>query len=116
MENDYLVKKKPILALFIFALPMIIGNIISIVATNVLVSSESAFLSVALKILSLYFFFLLSIGTIIVHDLSFSKFLGTTLLTLLGMAIVVFVGFLVWMIIQQMFGFIATLINEIVYR
>ena len=97
-------------------LPMIIGNIISIVATNVLVSSESAFLSVALKILSLYFFFLLSIGTIIVHDLSFSKFLGTTLLTLLGMAIVVFVGFLVWMIIQQMFGFIATLINEIVYR
>ena len=26
MENDYLVKKKPILALFIFALPMIIGN------------------------------------------------------------------------------------------
>ena len=29
MENDYLVKKKPILALFIFALPMIIGNFFS---------------------------------------------------------------------------------------
>ena len=27
MNNDYLVKKKPMYALFVFALPIIIGNI-----------------------------------------------------------------------------------------
>lgn len=97
-------------------LPLILGNIISIIATNVLVLSEAEFLNVVLNILLLYSLFLISVGTIIVHDFSFSKFFGTTLLTLLGMGIVVFVGFLVWMIIQQMFGFIATLINEIIYR
>lgn len=97
-------------------LPMIFGNIISIIATNLLTSSEAEFLNVVLKILIFYSLFLISVGTIIVHDFSFSRFFATALLTILGMGIVIFVGFLVWMIIQQMFAFIATLINEIIYR
>ena len=95
---------------------MIFGNVISVIATNILTTPESEFLNVALKILVVYSLFLISIGTIIVHDFSFSRFFATAILTLFGMAIVVFVGFLVWMIIQQMLGFIATIISEIIYR
>lgn len=97
-------------------LPMIFGNLISVIATNVLTTSEAEFLNVALKILIVYSLYLIAIGTIIVHDFSFSRFFATATLTLFGMAIVIFVGFLVWMIIQQMLGFIATIINEIIYR
>lgn len=97
-------------------LPMIIGNLISVIATNALVSTEASFLNVLLTVLTAYTFILIAIGTIIVHDFSFSTFVGTTVLTVAGMAIVVFVGFLIWMIIQQLFGFLGTIANEIIYR
>ena len=96
--------------------PLIIGNLTNVIATNVLVPSEAQFLDVLMKILMAYTLILISIGTIVVHDFDFGHFVLTTLLTLVGIVIVVFVIFIAWLIIQQLFGFVLTLFNEIIYR
>ena len=97
-------------------LPIIFGNVVSVFATNLLTESEAQFLGVLTTVLMLCTFVLIAIGTIIIHDFDFGHFVGTTVLTLLGMVIVVFVVFIAWLIVQQLFGFILTISNEIIYR
>lgn len=97
-------------------IPIIVGNLISVVATNVLVASEAEFLDVLMTILMALTLILISIGTLIIHDFEFGRFAGTAVLTIIGMLIVVFVIFIAWLIIQQLFGFVLTLINELIYR
>lgn len=97
-------------------MPIIIGNIISIFATNLLVVNEAQFLDVLTTALMLYTFVLIAIGTIIIHDFDFKHFVGTTILTVVGIIIVVFVLFIAWLIVQQLFGFLLTIFNEIIYR
>ena len=56
---------------------------------------------------------MLAAGSMIVHDYSLGKFIGTTLLTLLGCAIVIFLLIAVAILLQQTGGFIATIYTEI---
>lgn len=95
-------------------IPSLISSIVYVVATNVLVPDEAAFLGILMTICSLYTVLLLAVGSMIVHDYSFLKFLGTTLLTLFGCAIVVFLLIAVGILLQQTWGFISTIYTEII--
>ena len=95
-------------------IPSLVGSLIYIVCTNILVPDEAAFLSVLMVICTAYTVIMLMAGSIIVHDYSLMKFIGTTLLTLLGCAIVVFLLIAVGILLQQAGGFIATVYSEIV--
>ena len=64
-------------------------------------------------ICTVYTYLLLAIGSMVVHDYSFGKFLWTTLLTLLGCAIVVFLLITVGILMQQTWGFLVTIYSEI---
>ena len=97
-------------------MPLIFFNLFSVLATNVLATSEAQFLDVLSYAFMFYTLVLIAIGTIIIHDFDFGHFTGTTVLTIVGMLIVVFVIFIAWLIIQQLFGFLMTLFNEIIYR
>ena len=97
-------------------MPLIFINLFSVLATNVLATSEAQFLDVLSYAFMFYTLVLIAIGTIIIHDFDFGHFAGTTVLTIVGMLIVVFVIFIAWLIIQQLFGFLMTLFNEIIYR
>ena len=55
-------------------------------------------------------------GLMTVHDLTFGRFLGITLLSLFGILVVVFIGVIVFMLAQQLYTFVLTLITEIKYR
>lgn len=97
-------------------LPYIIGNIFFILLSNVLLSTEAGFLYVLQTLSLLYTVFILIVGLIKIHDFSFSQFVASTVLTVCGMLVVLFLLFIIIVLFQQLGGFVLTLIREIVYR
>ena len=63
-------------------LPLIVSNLIYTVFSHCLNESEGAFLSVLSVVALLYSVFMIIIGSIIIHDVSFGKFVAVTLATL----------------------------------
>ena len=59
---------------------------------------------------------MLCVGIMTVHEFGFFKFIVMTLVIILGMLICVFVIMMVFVLIQQLFTFVGTLINEVTYR
>ncbi len=107
-------KMKEIFTVISYSLiPSLIGSIVYVVCTNVLVPEEAAFLNVLTVICTGYTLLMLAAGSIIVHDFSLGRFIWTTILTLLGCAIVVFLLIAVAVLLQQTGGFIATIYSEI---
>ena len=94
-------------------IPLIINQIIQVIFTNVLLVDEAAFLSIISMVATILFVFMLATGTMIIHEYGFGKFVGTSVITVIGMAIIVFLIFMVVMLVQQLFGFISTIILEI---
>ncbi|MBR4099424.1 MAG: hypothetical protein IKK55_00330 [Clostridia bacterium] len=93
-------------------LPAIFGKLVYIIFSNILLSTEAEFLSIFQVAMVCYTLLLLLIGTIKIHDYSMGRFLGTSILTLVGMCIVVFLIVMVFMLSQQFVGFLATLFLE----
>lgn len=94
-------------------IPLLLSSVVYIVCSNILVPDEAAFLDVLMTICTMYTIILLMGGTMIIHDYTFSKFLGTTLLTLVGCGIVIFLLVAVGILLQQAGGFIGTIYSEI---
>ena len=97
-------------------LPLIVSNLIYTVFSHCLNESEGAFLSVLSVVALLYSVFMIIIGSIIIHDVSFGKFVAVTLATLVGMLILIFLGILVFILVQQTAAFIGTLSRELFFR
>lgn len=95
--------------------PIVIANFIYTVSSNILTISEGEFLTAFMTILYAFAFFLIAVGIIIIHDFAFGRFLGTTILTILGMMLVVFLIFLVVLLVQQLGAFIVSVMYEILY-
>ncbi len=93
--------------------PMIIGNLMTFVLSNILIPEEGAFLGIASTALTIYTLLLIVIGTITIHDYDVKSFLGTTLLTLLGIAIVIFLMIMIVLLVQQLWVFIITVATEL---
>ncbi len=61
-------------------------------------------------------FSFLAVGVMKVHNYEFGKFVGTTVVTVIAMIIIVFLIFMVCLLAQQVYGWIATVFTEIIYR
>ena len=94
-------------------MPIIAERVIYIILTNFLLPTEGSFLGILTTISLIYTGLLLVIGMMRIHDFSFFKLLGTTLLTVLGMAAIIFLMILVGILLQQLGGFLATIISEL---
>ncbi len=97
-------------------LPLIVTQLAALPLSHGMLLEEGTFLSLLQAVGLLYTLLLLAIGTMIMHDFSLWKFLWTSLLTLLGIGIIVFVVFMVGILLQQGYGFVLTLFSEAVYR
>ena len=107
-------KLKEILIVTCYSLwPLIIEKVVYIVFSNVLLAAEGSFLGIFSIVATLYFALLMIMGLLKIHDFSFSRFLGTTVLTVLAMAAIVFLGIMIVILIQQLYGFVVTLVTEI---
>lgn len=95
-------------------LPIIIERFASLIFTNVLLPSEALFLT-GFEIVAIgYTLIILIIGLIKIHDFSMLRLIGTSLLSVLWLAVLVFLLILVGMLVQQIGGFALTVILEII--
>ena len=107
-------KLKEIFVVTCYALvPIIVERLIWIALSNILLPEEGSFLGILSTVSLLYTGLLLIIGMLRIHDYTMGKFVGTTLLSVLGMAAIVFLIILVVILLQQLGGFIMTLFTEI---
>lgn len=94
-------------------IPLILNQLLQIALTNALLPDEATFLGIINAVAYLLFFLMLAFGSMVIHDYGFGKFIGTSVVTVLGMAVVVFLIFLIVMLFQQLAGFISTLFIEL---
>ncbi len=97
-------------------IPLIISNIVYTVASNVILESEASFLTIFVTVMQLFTAFILITGTIIIHDYTFGRFVGTSIMSILGILIVVFLGVVIVILVQQVIMFVGTVYREFVYR
>lgn len=95
---------------------LIVANLVTTVLSNFLLAEEAAFLSLIMTIAWIYTAFVLTVGLIRIHDFSFGKFVGTTLLSIFGLLLIVFLIAATIILVQQIYSFFATLFYEITFR
>ena len=81
-----------------------------------LVPSESAIIDVFLQIADLWFYLLLFLGVMTVHEYSFGKTVKVLIFTVLGMALAGFVILLVLILFQDFSSFLVTVFEEASFR
>ncbi len=109
-------KVKEIFVVASYALmPLIVYNIIFLGLSHFFVANEVGFLTVFNIISLIYAGIIITVGSLKIHDFSFGSFVGTTLLSLFGMVVVVFLIFITATLVQQFGGFIITIVSEIIY-
>ena len=97
-------------------IPLIISNFAYAVLTNYVSLSEVAFIEIMATAFLIYTVIMFVFGLMTIHDVSFGKFLGITILSIFGILIVIFVGVIVFLLAQQLYLFIMTIANELIYR
>ena len=94
-------------------LPMIIGNFMVLILSNLLLPAEAGFLDILQAVMTIFTFLLLTVGTMEIHDYTMGRFIGTGILTVIGIAIIVFLLIMISILFQQFYGFVATIITEL---
>lgn len=84
--------------------------------THVVTASETGFVSLLTSICYVWLGLLLFFGTMVTHDYSLTKNIGTILGTILGMVIIMFICALFSNLLIQMMSFVSNLISEIQFR
>jgi len=93
--------------------PLIIEKILRLVFTNVLLPTEASFLNILDTIAIIYFIILMVIGLLKIHDFSMSRLIGTSALAIVGIAAIIFLIIMIVILVQQFWGFICTLVSEV---
>jgi len=96
--------------------PYIILSIPGIILSNLLTLSESIYLSILNQTSILWCGLLFLIGMMTIHQYTFKNTVKTTVYTLLGMGVVVFIGLLAFSLYQQVWLFVSNIYNEIMFR
>jgi hypothetical protein len=97
-------------------LPPILINLPMIMFSNVITREESSFYYFFLSVSSLWFLYLLFVGTMTIHQYTVTKTLVTIGLTLVVMGIIIFLGLLFFSLVQQVVNFCTTIYQELVLR
>ncbi|MCR5585331.1 MAG: YIP1 family protein [Lachnospiraceae bacterium] len=94
-------------------LPMILIRLPMIALSLGLTAEEGTFYYVFSYLSYIWTGLLVFFGTMVTHQYSFKKTVLTCVLTVLGMAIIMFIGLLFFSVIQQMITFFTTIYKEI---
>lgn len=94
-------------------IPLVIKNFISLILTNLLLPSETGFLAILNALAIIYFVLLMICGLLKIHDFSFGRLILTSILSVIGVAIIFFLMIMIVMLFQQTYGFFATVISEL---
>ncbi len=97
-------------------IPIIFGCVMKLALTHILIPEEAAFLKILTTCCMLYSLFMLIIGIMRIHDFSFLRFLATAVFSIIGIFVIIFLVILVFLLSQQLFGWLGTVFVELRYR
>ena len=97
-------------------IPIIFYNFIRTILSYFMPLSGKGFLDGVYVVLIIYTIYLLCVAFTTIHDYSVSKLIGTTLVTIFGMILVIFVIFMIVILLQQLGDFVYSIFVEVVYR
>ena len=96
--------------------PMPVFLIVSTLLSNVVTFEEASITSLLVVLAYVWAGLLLFLGMMVTHDYSFAKNLLMVLVTIVGMAVIMFVGFLFSSLVGKMVSFVSSIVTEISYR
>ena len=97
-------------------MPMALGQILLLVLSNFLTLEESAIYNVFHYALWIYTIFLLLVGNMLAHDFTLSRTVGAAIVTVLAMAIIVFLLYLFFNLLVEVAGLGMELYQEMMFR
>lgn len=108
---------KDILCVTGYALPpIIVSNLVYTVASWVLTSNEANYMGLISAIGLLWTILLVFFGMLTVQQYTLGKSVLTALLTIVGMAIILFLGVMLFYLIQQVYMFLINCVTELQLR
>ena len=97
-------------------MPKLLINLLLVLLSNFMVYNENIFLSALDSAGTIWMVALLVIGILIIHQYSLMKTVACCLITVMGIAAILFMAILFISIVQQMFGFVNTVSVELLNR
>ena len=97
-------------------IPKVVATIPLTLLSKLLIIEEQDFLSIASAIVTIWCGVMLFMGIKDIHNFSFGKTVGILVLTVIGILAVVFLGVLLFSMFQQLYIFISTIVNELIFR
>ena len=96
--------------------PLVITLVPVTLFSHGLTNTEGAFFFMIVTIAIVWFILLVYVGMVTVHGYTAGKALRTVFLTFIAMLIIVFLGTLMIVLIQQMYSFGVSIYTELIYR
>lgn len=96
--------------------PYITGGLVLFALSHVLTLQEAFLYNAISTILMLWVAGLIFFGMMMTHDYLLGKGILTMILTIIGMALIVFIGLMVYNLVDDMTGFVYGLYRELLYR
>ena len=96
--------------------PLILTMIPMTLISYLMTDTESAFFFMAITAAVIYFIFLAYVAMVTVHNYGAGKALGTVFLTFIAMLIIVFLGTILMVLLQQMYSFAVSIYTELAFR
>ncbi len=97
-------------------LPMAIGQVVMLVLSNFLTLEESSIYTVLEALLWAYTIFLLLAGNMLAHGFSMSRTVATAIVTVIAMAVIVFLLYLFFNLLFEVGGFVMQVYREVAFR
>lgn len=97
-------------------LPYIIASLFNTVISNFVTVELQPFMNMIMVISIAWSVFMMLVGMYQIHQMSFGQTVVMLLLTILGMAIIIFLLVLVYSLYQQVYIFIYTIFSELMFR
>lgn len=97
-------------------LPRVLFSLPLIVISNVLTLDEQGLYTILTSFLLIWCALLLVLGMMVVHQYSVKKTVASVLLSIAGIAVILFIAMLFFSMSQQFVAFVETVIDEIRYR
>jgi len=95
---------------------LIVGDAIVTFASNFVTTEEVMILTSIQLVCYAYFIFLLVAGLGTVHEYSFGGNLASMFMTIVAAAVILFVGILLFTMIERMFSFVTSVSEELMRR
>ena len=95
---------------------LIVGDAIVTFASNFVTTEEVMILTSIQMVCYAYFVFLLIAGLGTVHEYSFAGNLASMVMTVVAAAVILFIGVLIFTMLERMYSFVASVTEELMRR